>query len=317
MDFSMEGNNSNLAKILKSEVSYNELPKILEALRKPILKLSETNFTKNLYNDWKRSGILDKLDINENVRKWGRFSIMKIVILDVVNTLWHLGFDNEIIKEVIDGLLDDTAIDKLDSVYMHWSISDSIAQESGIPYDNEEFERKLEKNIDLLIYFNSQAIENPHLPNISWVEAMIIGVLRTNRPYSIIIKGKEIRYFTTDFFTDDYHKNWGVDFYKESFTNISINDLVQKILKNVDTDDNNKLYAAGKLINSFVQKTTSNDTLKEKALENPNLKYVEEELPKSVNIEHSINEYQDQDFKIVIRSGKKVFIRRSYLTNKK
>jgi len=315
--FFVKKEENDVLKILAGDSEYGELSKILEVLRLPLFKLSETNLNKAIFNLWKREGLIEKLIIKTEEKVWHMFSSMELVILYVVNILWSRKIEDKIIKDVIDKMLDDKYVEKLDSIYWYWNISEHLALEQG--KDPKEALALLKPKLDLLMYLNRQQEQNPHLPIITRIEALIIGAIRTNRPYSIILfDNDKIEFFQTDAYTDEYKRNIIDDLLKQSFINISIGDIVSSILSegNSNTKSINTLISDSNIIIKLIEKGYDINTLNEIFKKKNDLIYQEEKLDPKQNIGKLLSEKVNQDIIIKSREGKVQSIRRKELTKK-
>ncbi len=304
-------------EILAGGSRHEELSKILEVLRSPLFKLSETNLNKPIYNLWKKQGLIEKLIRKTDERVWNKFSIMELVILYVVNILWNMNIDNKIIKEVIDKMLDDEYVENLDSVYWYWKVAEQIAEEEG--KDPKKALALLKPKIDLLMYLTTQQEQNPHLPLITRIEALIIGSIRTDRPYSILLfDNGEVEFFQTDVFTDEFNQSLLPNLFKRSFTNISIGGIVSNILSkdSTTTKSFNTLIPDNNIITKLIENGFDIETINELFGKRNDLAYVEEKLDPKVNIGKLRSEKANQDILIKVRDGKINSIRRIVITKK-
>lgn len=291
-----------MVKALKTD----DITKTLELLRKPLLKLSETQIPKHSFYQWKKAKYLDSLlpkqentNSNQDVPKeWTRFSIMELVILYIVNNLWerNLGYK---IKEFIDD-------------YMLGEDFDN--QLKMLLQDEHNILEKLfnkSKEGDILGFIYEQKKINPHLPTMTNIEGLIIASLKLNRPHSILIyENDTIEFIVTSNLTD----LMGVSFYKDllqkSFINISISQIVDNVLYG-----NKKESAIGKqepLVTKLLKIGYDTNTLNEILNKGELLEYIEEKLDTSSNIEKVFldNRNDDQDILLKVRGGKKVSLRR-------
>jgi hypothetical protein len=177
----------------------------LELLRQPLLHLSDIDIPKPVFNTWKKSGLIN-FQKSTDRRLWNLFSLLDYIILKIIFRLWNNDVDVEKIKSSLKRLLD--------GIY-------------NIDLTNQNFEDN--PNLDLMHYIVSQRKLNPHLPYFTTIEAYIIGALKLDRPFSIILyEDGKIEMFTTDSFTDITDISLKEKFSK-TFLNVSIKDIVDKI----------------------------------------------------------------------------------------
>ncbi len=300
---------SLMVKSLKTD----DIASILELLRTPIFKLSETNIPKHSFFQWKKAKYLDSLfppqnqkigEPDKDEKVWLRPSIMQSVVLSLVNILWerNLGFK---IKEFIDEYMLGDDFDKQLKMYLQ--------------DDEHNLEKVLKKskNEDILGFMYYQKKINPHLPAMTNIEGLIIASLKLDRPYSIIIHENDtIEIFTTSKLTDMLGESLYKDLLKKTFINISISQIVNNVLygnKN-ETTIAKQETAITKLLKIGYDTTTINELLNK----GNSLEYIEEKLDAKRNIEKVFldNRNDDQDIILKIRGGEKVSLRRVIIKTK-
>jgi len=296
---SLEGNYTDMLKEIKS----GDLITILNIFREPIFKLSETDITKSVFNQWKFENILEKIINNNdnNSRSWNRFSITELALLYVVETLWARNIEIEKIKETIDLLIDGEDLAK--------QVNEILEDEENNYLNIIE---KVQK-IDLIGYIAIQKKQNPNLPIITTIEALMIGAIKLNRPHTLILRDNGgIEVFLTTMLTDLVTNKFGFinpysDLFSKPFINISLQYIVEKILKNtnggvatsvINTTPNNQIQ---KLINKGYSIEVLNDIFGK----NQTKAYSEEVLDVKINIQSTIREYNDQYLLIKV-GGKKI-----------
>lgn len=292
-------NHSELFSIIKDRGG--DLVSTLNVFREPIFTLSETDITKSVFNQWKKENIIDKLLVGNNTsRSWNRFSITELTILYVVNTLWERNINDEKIKEVIDFLIDGDDLEK--------QVNDILEDEEN------RYLNMLEKaqNIDLIGYIATQKKQNPNLPVITNIEALLISCMKLNRPYTMVVtENGKIEIFVTSLLTDlflskDYYNKLYKELFSKPFLNISLDFIVSKILKKINTNNadvfvstsNNQIQ---KLINKGYSIEVLNDIFGKPRIEN----YTEELLDLKTNIQFAAREFNDQHLLIKV-VGKRI-----------
>lgn len=293
----LDVNNGRMLKEIKS----GDLITTLSIFREPIFKLSETDITKSVFNQWKHEKIIEKLINNNSSRSWNRFSITEVALLYIINTLWERNIEKEKIKEAIDLLLDGEDLTK--------QINEILEDEESNYLNIIE---KVQK-IDLIGYIAIQKKHNPNLPIITTIEALMIGALKLNRPHTLILRESgNVEIFLTSMITDLFNNNVGFnsflsDLFSKPFLNISLEYIVDKILRKTKGDEMTSMINASpnnqiqKLINKGYTIEVLNDIFGKKQTE----VYSEEVLVAKTNIQSAIREYNEQHLLIKV-SGKKI-----------
>lgn len=326
----LKNTEKGLGEMMAGVYMPEKLSELLELLRVPLQKLSETNIDKSVYNLWKRTGIIDALILKTEERKWNRISIMELVILNIVNVLWQRKIKDEKIKEVVNKMLSEglksieikNPLNGIIGTAWYWDnsvSSDYLGDLNEKTYTLGKKVIQLGQDLDLMMHLNTQKKLNPHLPKISWIESFIIGSIRTNRPYSIILfDDGEIMFFFTDTMSDELNPSRNSELLKRSFTNISINRIVSDILSaDVNTANGfNTLTSENNIMLKLLEKGYDANTINELFERNSDLIYTDESLPVETKIEKAINEFANQDLLIKIRDSKKKIIKRLIITKK-
>ena len=166
----------SIGKIFSSNELPTDLIQLLELIRMPLVRLSETKFPKPLFNQWKLSGIIEPILTRTDKKQWNIFSLMDYVILDVVNILWHKNIDEDKIKLAVTKMLSEgiKIIEAINLPKLTGSsedinyISYIDKQESILHNDDEKVSGlinqvlKLSSNLDLMVYLRQQKKINPH-----------------------------------------------------------------------------------------------------------------------------------------------------------
>ncbi len=287
-------------------VNWGTLATSLEMIRKPILKLSESDICKHEYFTLKKHGLIGKIKESDG-RRWNLFSLLEVMVLSVVKFLWKHNVENEKIKKVVEEL---TKADDIQGIFGTINIEDVNAKYG---------ESNSDEKSDLFTYFHNQKKINPHLPVFSTMEAIIIGVIKLNRPSSFLLyEDGELEFFTTSEFTDKYSNDYFNKIFSKHSFNISINEIVAKILcGNAENTETAQIQPN----NTIVQKLSSigydRETINQLYNRNEDISFVEESLKTDISIEKTLREKSNQDLVIKIRDGKKVSMRRLVIINNK
>jgi hypothetical protein len=285
-----------------SNLKSADLAECLSILRQPILKLSETNLSKALFNTWKREKIINTLIIDGTERQWNKFSILDLVILNVINILWEHDIPVQAIKNTLALLLDGKGI------------RNDVNDIMDYPLESTKSIIDDDSNLNLLEYIVNQKKKNPQLPFFTNIESYIIGSLKLNRPFSILVKDNgRIELFTTDSFKDMLGSVFLNDLLSNTVLNISIRSVLEKILMVTDTSS---LRPRNRLIEKLIESGCTAETVNELFGKRTDLKFKEKtiENPQTVSIANLIKEYSNQDIIIKIRDSQKKSIKQIIIT---
>lgn len=299
--------------LLMKSVKSDELAKMLDIMRLPILKLSEIQILKNNFNIWKKAGYLDSMfGKGSDNHGWNKFSLTQLIVLVIVDMLWERKMNNNI-KAYVDALMDSSELDE--------------QIKSIIEDENQTYLKALDgENLDLLTYIVTQKKENPNLPTLSWIEAISIASVKIDRPYSLLIfEDGHIEFFSTSILSEYAGIKFDLKMLNETFLNIGFSKLIRKILNfnNVTTIGNPFLTNDGNLIDKYIANGYDAETLIE-ILNKPSDLAVEEQTiyDRSIKgstppkIEELVKEKSNQDLIIKVRDGKKLSIKRLIINKK-
>jgi hypothetical protein len=295
----------DFTSVLKS----SSLAACLEILREPLLRLSEIDIPKPLFNQWKKEGLINFQITTSEEKLWNRFSILDYVILNIIKVLWENEVDTNIIKNILHIILDGKGIrNHVDDILDASVLTDQTKYE-----DNPD--------LDLMHYIVAQKKLNPQLPFFTNIEAYIIGSFKLNRPFSIILfENGKIEMFTTDSFADAIAPYLIKEMFSKTFLNVSIKSIVNKVLL---ANSNENVNTVNMTVNNFIEKLFAKgysiDTISELfGTRTESVDFTEETIqnPRTVNIEKLIREKTSQDILIKIRDGEKKSIRRLLITKK-
>jgi hypothetical protein len=306
---------SNIIELINKDIEDGDLYYLLKFFRTKALKLSETSLKKSVFNQWKGEGLTKKMETD--YYSWNRFSLVDLVLLDVLKVLWFNSVENAVISKVIDRLLEKVNINQFDSFINYWKVWEQIGEQEG--FDAIEKIKSLAPKIDIETYLNEQSRDKlTPTYTISWIEAFMLGVLRTDRPYFIAVyPDGNYRMVYTDIYTDEFQANYMNDILKETFVLVSINGIV------------NNLISAKANIDSGAANAATSNTLLNKLM---NLGLDSRLISKVVNyrsekgieiISHDVkdklsllaNKYESHDMIIKVR-GKKILSIQSFLFKK-
>lgn len=294
-------NNQRIKKLLESE----DALEVLTALRIPILKLSELhilNIQKPTYNQWKKRNILSSflqpVDPN-STSKWQMFSILEVILLQIIRILWDSGTDSNIIEQVIKEIVDGKSLNELID---------------GIIKSNQNGHKKY--NIPaiseggMISYLVKQKIANPHLHLITHLEAYILPALKIGSAFSLLVfEGGDIDIMFEHMLSKTLNKESHNELYNRQFQNIPITSLLKKALTlSVNPNESSFLTKENTIVSKLIEKGYTLDTLTRIFSTNSELQQYEErtiEKTTGVNISTLINETPNQDIIIKIRNSKK------------
>lgn len=286
-------NELSLADIVTS-LEYGHLNICLHVLRYSVLKLSESNIDKPMFNIWKRAGILDSfISTEKDVKTWNRFSVLDLILLKIVEILWNKKFTNDSIKKVIAKLLNGDILEKaLDNIA--YGANSKIIDLS-----------KDKAKADLLSYLLAQSKNDLYIPKLTNIEGLIIGSIKIDNPFSIIIfEDGEIDLLSEISELDGTRLN---TYFKKTFTNIAVRDLIKNVTGGKKDSLINK---ENNLIQKLINVGYDYKTLIQIFDKNDKTPFVEEPLDIHINIEKILREKSNQNLIIKIRNGEKRSIRR-------
>jgi len=301
-----------LSSIFKS-LKTDDVVSVLELLRTPLLKLSETNIPKHQFFQWKKAKYLDSLFPPQNQKvgksdkkekEWTIFSVMQTVILSFVKILWERNLESKIKEFVDEYMLGDDFDNQLKS----------YLQEDGDMLEKVFNKSKYE---DILGFMYYQKKVNPHLPSMTNIEGLIFASLKLDRPSSIIIhENNTIEVLVTSKLTDLLGVSLYNDLLKKTFISISISQVVNNVIygNKDETTIAKQETAITKLLIAGYDIATLNELLNK----GNELEYIEEKLDAKRNIEKVFldNRNDDQDIILKIRGGEKVSLRRVIIKTK-
>ncbi|MEX0597740.1 MAG: hypothetical protein WD512_14710 [Candidatus Paceibacterota bacterium] len=274
-----------------------EMTEFLQILRQPLIKITDSRIDKHLFFQWKKFGLTESLFKKEEKKSWNVLSILELTVLEIISMLWKRDIDENAIKNVVDILLDgedlkdaiNERIELLDSEH-HVQITDKIL------------------NNDFISYLVEQKKTNPHLPSFCNIEAFIIGTLKLNRPFGLLIfEDGKIDFFITSFYTDNLGGRFLYDIFSKTFLNVSVKDVLNKVLTIGSGKATSKEFDVPTL---FLKKGYDAATIASLFSNNESVNYSEEILPTDCHIEKTLQAHNDQDVLIKVRGGKKTSIRR-------
>jgi hypothetical protein len=286
-------------------IENDNIEALLEALRTPLLRLSELHHLKILkpvFNQWKRDNLLNSLlrksEESENT-KWQIFSLLDIVILQIVRILWDKKTENSIIKSIVDELLDGQSLnDCINHILLNAKVGQVLSNNPA------------EHQAGLLSYLVRQKQANPQLFLVTHIEALLVGALKHGRPFSILVfeDGKIDILFTPILFNTS-NQSSAFEVLDRSFENIPVTKLLKNALSmQSSAQGSDILNPENRIVIKFIEKGYSFETINRLFVSNQNhIAYEEMSLPhpNKVSIEQLVRANSTQDIFIQIRDGLK------------
>ena len=294
-------NNQKIKELLESDDAVD----VLTALRLPILKLSELHILKiqkPTYNQWKKrnllSSFLQQVDPN-STSKWQKFSILEVILLQIIRILWESGTDDNDVEKIIKELVDGASLNELIDAII------TSKQNGQNFFTNQSLDTG-----SLITYLVSQKLANPQLFLVTLLEAYILLALKTGKLFSLIVfEGGAIDFIFEPVFSNTLNKELNNDLFYKQFQNIPITSLLHKALSlGSNPNESSVLTRENTIVSKLIEKGYTLDTLTRIFSTNSELQQYEErtiEKTTGVNISTLINETPNQDIIIKIRNSKK------------
>ena len=264
------------------------------------LKLSEVKIDKRSFKYLKKMGVYDSF-LPSGPKKWHLFTITEQVVLKIAEVLWKYGFDDKVIKSVVEALVSDNWLKQ----YLHEGLFSTTPPASSVLANDNPSTTFFE-------YCILERQRNPHLIAFTNLEALIVSTFISRQPISIVVNQYgRWRVFSGLDKADLLSLSFQETMFRSSFLNISLKEVVDELFvpNHKPSPILNPNSATGKNIGSLISKGFNHQDVREIEMDNPNIELEIRELSKSANIAKIKNEFSDQDILMKVRQSKVVSVK--------
>lgn len=323
-------NNKAAAEITQRlmQIPVSDIIRIKELLNKKTIKLSETDISKKQLVYWGKLKFLEgvfNFNTTDDNKGWLRFSLVEYTMLKTIQLLWKFGIDNEVILSIKDFYSKVLTYDEVLSF-----ISNQIP---NLPTTFEEqiMERlNLSKEEASEIIISIQKADDREIfeaYKLSGIEGVIIAVLFYKYHQNLMIfNDGSVCLYSDEIVDNNLDKIDYADKLKnESYVKVSLTEILnlasvfhQKTINNIEEVLGSRTERS---LSKLLEKGYDIKTIRELFNDRDDIEFSEIQTSKDeikdVVIEKALYKYNDQDFIIKIRGGKKVSITQLIIENKK
>lgn len=260
------------------------------------LKLNELHIDVRVFKYLKKLGVFSSFLQSDSGGARYYFNLTERMLLKIAEVFWRYGYKPEVIKSILDGLL----LDNLVSPYINGKLLNDV---------NESISRIVNKKEEgtFLEYAVIERRRKPNLRTFTNLEGLIIAAIAVEPTISFII---------------DNNSNWGVvnrqwstpeiinqsgnSYIVESFVNITIKNIVDSYVGNLDRDSPilNPSAISKRAIDVLIKKGFDYKTIRDLEFDGIDTNTTVAQLEPTVSISKVKAQHSNQDILIKVRDSK-------------